>query len=153
MAMASDLKVKMVNRSGYPAPVYETAGASGLDLRAAIKKPVTLKPHTVTQIPTGIYLEMPNDIEAQVRARSGLALKRGIAMVNGVGTIDADYRGEISCVMIDLIDESYEIKPGDRIAQLVFMPVAKPVITVVESLDDLSETERGAGGFGHTGKQ
>lgn len=142
----------MVNHSGYPAPVYETAGASGLDLRAAIDKPLTVAPHTVFKIPTGIYIEMPTGIEAQVRARSGLALRHGFSMVNGVGTIDADYRGEISCLMIVLIDEGFVIEPGDRIAQLVFMPVVRPDIEIVNSVDDFSKTIRGAGGFGHTGK-
>jgi dUTP pyrophosphatase len=145
-------RVRLVNRSGFPAPVYETAGASGLDLRAAIEKEMVLVPHRVYQIPTGIYLEMPAGCEAQVRARSGLALKHGVAMANGVGTIDADYRGEIAALVIVLIDEPFTLRPGDRIAQLVFAPVVQPEIVAVETVDALDQTNRGTGGFGHTGR-
>lgn len=109
-------------------------------------------PHRVYRIPTGIYLEMPAGYEAQVRARSGLAFKHGVAMANGVGTIDADYRGEIAALMIVLIDEPFTVHPGDRIAQLVFAPVVQPEIVVVETVDALNQTDRGAGGFGHTGR-
>lgn len=145
-------RVRLVNRSGFSAPVYETAGASGLDLRAAIENEMVLVPHRVYRIPTGIYLEIPQGYEAQVRARSGLAFKHGVAMANGVGTIDADYRGEIAALMIVLIDEPFTVHPGDRIAQLVFAPVVQPEIIAVETVDALNRTDRGAGGFGHTGQ-
>ncbi|MGI6110397.1 MAG: dUTP diphosphatase [Eubacteriaceae bacterium] len=147
-----ECSVKIYNGSGFPDPDFESEGASGIDLRAAIEKPLILWPGTVTIVPTGISCEIEQGFEAQVRARSGLALKHGISLVNGIGTIDSDYRGEISVILINLKKSCYTVKPGDRIAQLVFVPVARPVFTRVSSAEELQTTERGAGGFGHSGK-
>jgi dUTP pyrophosphatase len=129
-------------------PHYQTAGASGLDLRADVHEPVTLKPLQRALIPTGLALAIPQGYEGQVRARSGLALKNGIALVNAPGTIDADYRGELQVILINLSDQEFVINRGDRIAQLVIQTVCQPSIVEVESLDN---TERGEGGFGSTG--
>ena len=147
-----ECSVKIYNGSGYPDPKFESAGASGVDLRAAIDKSVTLWPGVVCTIPTGIRCEIQEGFEGQVRARSGLALKHGISLVNGVGTIDADYRGEISVILINLKKSCNTVNPGERIAQLVFAPIARPVFTKVSSPEELEETDRGAGGFGHSGK-
>jgi len=129
-------------------PEAMTAGASGFDLRAAVKEPVTLYPGERALIPTGIAIAMPEGLEAQVRPRSGLALKHGITCLNSPGTIDADYRGEISVILINLGYESFTVNRGDRIAQLVFQTV--PRVTLVE-VEELPESERGSGGFGSTG--
>lgn len=145
--------VKLYNRSRFEDPDFESAKASGMDLRADIEAPLILWPGTVTAVPTGIYLEIEEGFEAQVRARSGLARRHAITLVNGIGTIDADYRGEIQVIMMNLGKMNYTIQPGERIAQLVFAPVAKPVITKVDSLEELDETERGDGGFGSSGKE
>lgn len=130
-------------------PEYKTDGASGMDLSAAIEKPVTLKSLERKLIPTGIKIEIPNGYEAQVRARSGLSIKHGITLINAIGTIDADYRGEVCVPVVNLSTEEYTIQPQERIAQMVICKVEKAVITVTE---ELCETERGCGGFGSTGK-
>jgi dUTP pyrophosphatase len=130
-------------------PEYKTDGASGMDLSAAIEEPVTLKSLERKLIPTGIKIEIPNGYEAQVRARSGLSIKHGITLINAIGTIDADYRGEVCVPVVNLSAEEYTIQPQERIAQMVICKVEKADITVTE---ELCETERGCGGFGSTGK-
>lgn len=133
-----------------PLPAYETAGAAGMDLRAAVDQPVTLVPGARTAIPTGIAIALPAGYEAQVRARSGLARRHGIAMVNSPGTVDSDYRGELQVLLINHGQEPFTVARGDRIAQMVVAPVARVAFEEVASLD---ETARGAGGFGSTGVQ
>ena len=133
-----------------PLPAYETEHAAGMDLRAAVRDPLTLAPGERALIPTGIRIAVPPGAEAQVRPRSGLAIRHGIAMVNAPGTIDADYRGEIRVILINLGQEPYTLRRGDRIAQLVIAPVLEVHWDLVETLD---ETPRGDGGFGHTGAQ
>lgn len=144
------LKVNIVNRSTHPLPAYATSGASGMDVRAFLSAPVQLKPLERTLIPTGLYIQLPEGYEAQVRPRSGMALKQGLTCLNTPGTIDADYRGEIKIIIINLSNEVQEIHSGDRIAQLVVQQVSKVSWHPVEVLD---ASEREAGGFGHTGKQ
>lgn len=129
-------------------PAYETAGSAGMDIRAYLKDPVELLPGQRALIPTGIYLEIPEGYEVQIRARSGLAIKRGIGLVNGIGTIDSDYRGEVKIALINWGDEPFVISNGERVAQMVAARYEKVEFTVA---DELSETERGSGGFGHTG--
>ena len=136
----------------YKAPYnldYATLFSSGVDLRADINAPISLKPYEIKAIPTGVYLKMSPNLEAQVRPRSGLALKHGITVLNTPGTIDADYRGEIKVILINLGSEIFVIEPNMRIAQLVFVPVVRPNLTKVDIIDD--DTERGQGGFGSTG--
>ncbi len=132
-----------------PLPAYETAHAAGMDLRAAVTEPIELAPGARELLPTGIHIALPEGTEAQVRPRSGLAVKHGISMVNAPGTIDADYRGEIRIILINLGQESFTVQRGERIAQLVIAPVLRAEWQVVDSLE---ETVRGDGGFGHTGK-
>ncbi|MCO7120913.1 dUTP diphosphatase [Ihubacter massiliensis] len=141
------MEIKIRSERGY-LPAYETDGSAGMDLRAALKEPVSLEPGERTLVPTGLYLELPFGYEAQIRARSGLAIKRGIGLVNGVGTIDSDYRGEIKVALINLGKDPFVIKDGDRIAQMV---VAKYERIAWKVSDNLEDTERGQGGFGHTG--
>jgi len=129
-------------------PEYETEGAAGMDLRARLDSPVTLEPGKRALIPTGLSIEMPAGYEAQVRARSGLAAKHGIGLVNGVGTIDSDYRGEIKICLINHGEEAFTVGDGDRVAQIVFAKYARAGF---EAVSDLEKTERGEGGFGHTG--
>jgi dUTP pyrophosphatase len=129
-------------------PHYATAHAAGMDLCAALEKPVKLKPGEIRLMPTGLAAEIPQGYEGQVRPRSGLALKHGISIVNAPGTIDADYRGEIGVILINLGSKAFTVAPGDRIAQMVISPVARAVISEVKALKD---TKRGSGGFGHTG--
>lgn len=131
-----------------PLPAYETAQAAGMDLRAAVTEPMTLAPGERAAVPTGIAIALPPGYEAQVRPRSGLARKAGISMVNSPGTIDADYRGEVMVLLINLGQESFTVNRGDRIAQMVVAPVLQATWQEVESLE---ETPRGTGGFGHTG--
>lgn len=133
---------------GLPLPAYETDGSAGMDLRAAVQEAITVAPGARELIPTGIRIALPPDTEAQVRPRSGLAIRHGISMVNSPGTIDSDYRGEIHVILINLGDSDFIVQRGDRIAQLVIAPVLRAIWTISESLDD---TDRGAGGFGHTG--
>lgn len=143
------VKIKRL-RGQNPLPKYETRGASGMDLRASLEEEITLQPGEYKLIPTGIAISMPEDLEAQVRPRSGLALKYGIGLLNSPGTIDADYRGEIGVILINFGKAPFVVKDGDRIAQLVFSKVVR--VEVVEG-HDLDKTERGSGGFGHTGRQ
>lgn len=143
------MKVKIVNLSSHPLPKYETSLSAGMDLRAFQPDgPVTLKPLQRGLVRTGLYMELPAGYEAQVRPRSGLALKKGITVLNSPGTIDADYRGEICVILINLSDEEFIISDGDRIAQMVI--AAHEQAEIVE-VDELSDSERGEGGFGHTG--
>ena len=141
-------KIKVVSKSGHM-PEYATAGSAGADLRAYLPEgPVTLKPGERRLIPTGLFVELPEGVEAQVRARSGLSIKHGIGLVNGVGTVDSDYRGEWKVPLINWGQEEYTIHNGDRIAQVVFSRYIQARFEAADSIDD---TERGAGGFGHTG--
>lgn len=144
------MKIKIVNTSGHPLPQYATAFAAGMDLRASIAQPVVLKPLERALVPTGIYLELPVGYEAQIRPRSGLAIKHGIGIVNAPGTIDADYRGEIRVILVNLSQEDFVINDGERICQMV---IAQHATVEWEQVDSLEQTERGAGGFGHTGKK
>ncbi|MEA4987567.1 MAG: dUTP diphosphatase [Anaerovorax sp.] len=141
------MKIKIKSISGL-LPQYETEGSAGMDLRAHLDKSMILKPGERTLVPTGVFIELPFGFEAQVRARSGLAIKHGIGMVNGVGTIDSDYRGEIKVLLINMGKEEFPINDGDRIAQLV---VARYERIEWEKTETLGETKRGSGGFGHTG--
>ncbi len=140
-------KVKIVSKSGN-VPSYESVGAAGADLRAYIPEPITLMPGERRLIPTGLYVELPQGVEAQIRARSGLSIKHGITMINGVGTVDSDYRGEWNIPMVNLGQEPYTIENGDRIAQAIFTTYTQVEFEVASEID---ETERGAGGFGHSG--
>jgi dUTP pyrophosphatase len=140
--------VPVINRSPYPLPAYATPGSAGLDLRAHLEEPRTLQPGDRTLIPTGLSLALPDGYEAQVRPRSGLALKHGITVLNSPGTVDADYRGDVGVILINHGHEPFEIAPGDRIAQLVVAAYAQVEWALVETLP---ETTRGSGGFGHTG--
>ena len=140
-------KIKVVSKSGYM-PEYVTEGSAGADLRAYLEEPVTLMPGERRLIPTGLFVELPLGMEAQVRARSGLSIKHGIGLVNGVGTVDSDYRGEWNVPLINWGDEPYTIHNGDRIAQVVFSTFVQAEFEPAEEID---ETERGSGGFGHTG--
>lgn len=142
--------IKIVNKSHHPLPAYATSGSSGMDLRAFITEPISLAPLSRILVPTGLFLAIPYNWEAQIRPRSGLAIKQGITCLNTPGTIDADYRGELKVILINLSNETQIIKDGDRIAQIVFQAVEKVEWQLAEELE---ETERGEGGFGHTGKQ
>ncbi|MEY8415802.1 dUTP diphosphatase [Tissierella praeacuta] len=142
------MKINVINKSEFELPEYKTKGAAGLDLQANINEPIELKPLDRVLVSTGLFLSIPEGYEAQIRGRSGLALKHGITLANGIGTIDSDYRGEIKVILINLGKESYIINKGDRIAQMVFIKYEKA--TLIE-VDDLDETTRGDGGFGHSG--
>mgnify|MGYP001065092927 CR=1 FL=1 len=142
------MKVKLINKSKHDIPKFESAGAAGLDIRANLNESVVLQPLERVLIPTGLFLEIPNGFEAQVRPRSGLALKKGITVLNAPGTIDADYRGEVGVILINLSKDEFIIEDGERVAQLVFAKVEQANF---ELTTDLSETQRGAGGFGSTG--
>lgn len=142
------MKVKVINKSNNPLPEYSTAQSAGMDLRAFITEPIILGILDRALIPTGLYIEMPEGYEAQVRPRSGLAIKHGVTVINSPGTIDADYRGEICVELVNLSNTRFIVEPGERIAQLVFAKYEKANFIEVE---ELSETERGEGGFGHTG--
>ena len=144
------LQVKIVNRSPYPCPAYATPQSAGLDLRASLEEPVLLQPLQRAMIPTGLYIALPAGYEAQVRPRSGLAAKHGVTVLNTPGTIDADYRGEIRVILVNLSDQPFEVVPGERIAQMV---IARHEQVEWEPVDELDATERGAGGFGSTGKK
>ena len=143
------IQVKVINKGKQPLPAYATEQSAGMDLRADIEQPVTLKPLERRLIPTGLHIALPQGYEAQVRPRSGLALKHGITVLNTPGTIDADYRGEIKVILVNLSDEPFEIVPGERIAQMV---IARHEQVEWEQVEELDATERGAGGFGSTGK-
>ena len=142
--------VQIVNKSHHPLPEYATTGSSGMDIRAFLTTPITMAPMERVLIPTGLFLALPENWEAQIRPRSGLAIKQGLTCLNTPGTIDADYRGELKVILINLSNEAQIIQDGDRIAQIVFQKVEKVILQKVESLET---TERGAGGFGHTGKK
>jgi dUTP pyrophosphatase len=144
------IEVKIINKSSNELPAYATAGSSGMDIRAFLNTPKTLLPFERALIPTGLFIELPDGYEVQVRPRSGLAVRQGITCLNTPGTIDADYRGEIKIILINLSQEEQVINPGDRIAQMVIQKVEKMIWKQVEELEI---TERNAGGFGHTGKQ
>jgi dUTP pyrophosphatase len=144
--------IKILNQSPYPIPEYQTSGSAGVDLRANLDERLMILPHRVYQIPTGIHLEIPVGLEAQIRARSGLALKHGLSLVNGIGTIDSDYRGEIKIILINLLDKPYQLLPGERIAQMVFSEYVKADFFTVSDIEELQYSERGDGGFGHSGK-
>jgi dUTP pyrophosphatase len=143
------MKVQIVNRSPYPCPSYATAQSAGMDLKANLKEPVVLQPLQRLLVPTGLYIALPEGYEAQVRPRSGLAIKHGITVLNTPGTVDADYRGEVCVILVNLSQEPFEIVPGERIAQMV---IARHEQVEWEEVEILNETLRGAGGFGSTGK-
>jgi dUTP pyrophosphatase len=142
--------VQIVNKSHHPLPEYATTGSSGMDIRAFLTSPITMAPMERVLIPTGLFLALPENWEAQIRPRSGLAIKQGLTCLNTPGTIDADYRGELKVILINLSNEAQVISDGDRIAQMVFQKVEKVILEKVETIE---ATERGAGGFGHTGKK
>jgi dUTP pyrophosphatase len=142
------MKVKIINRSHHQLPEYATAQSAGVDLRANLDEPIVMKPMERRLIPTGLFISLPVGFEAQVRPRSGLAIKKGITVLNTPGTIDADYRGEIGVILINLSQEDFTVNDGERIAQMVIARHEQAEWIQVETLD---ETERGAGGFGHSG--
>jgi dUTP pyrophosphatase len=144
------MTVNIINQSNNPLPAYTTLGSSGMDVRANIAEPILLQSLQRMLVPTGLFIELPAGFEAQMRPRSGLALKQGITCLNSPGTIDADYRGELKVILINLSNEVQTIEHGDRIAQLVFAKVEKVELNLVQQLNS---TDRGEGGFGHTGKQ
>lgn len=141
------MKLKIISKSGI-LPKYETAGSAGFDIRAFLEAPITLVPGERALVPTGLFFQLEPGFEAQIRARSGLAIKKGIGLVNGIGTVDSDYRGEVCVPLINWGQEDFVIENGDRIAQVV---IAKYEQVTLELTDTINETERGAGGFGHTG--
>jgi len=142
------MKVKIVNKSRNPLPKYSTIQSSGMDLQANIDEPVKLKPLERSLVPTGMYIELPEGDEAQIRPRSGLTLKKGITVLNTPGTIDSDYRGEIGIILINLSNETVDITPGERICQMVISKIEK---VELEETESINETARSGGGFGHTG--
>ena len=142
------VKIKIINKSDNPLPEYATAGSSGMDLRAFLKEDLIIKPLERVVIPTGLYVEIPDGYEIQIRARSGLALKHGLFLSNEIGTIDSDYRGELGVIIINLSKEEYTVKSGDKIAQMVLSKYEK---IQLEQVDVLDESKRGSGGYGHTG--
>lgn len=144
------MEVKIINRSHHPLPQYATALSAGMDLRANLDEPIHLGPMQRCLVPTGLYIALPAGFEAQIRPRSGLALKKGITLLNAPGTIDADYRGEIGVIVINCSDTEFVIEDGERIAQMV---IARYETVEWNAVSELDETERGAGGFGHTGRQ
>jgi dUTP pyrophosphatase len=142
------MNVKIINKSGHELPAYETGSSAGMDLRANITEAVTLKPLERTIVKTGLFIELPVGYEAQVRPRSGLAAKKGITVLNSPGTIDADYRGEIGVILVNLSNEEFTIQNGERVAQMV---ISRHEHIIWKEVDSLEETSRGAGGFGSTG--
>lgn len=142
------IKIKVINKGNQPLPVYATAQSAGMDLRANIDKPILLKSLDRVLVPTGLHIALPEGYEAQIRPRSGLAIKHGITCLNTPGTIDADYRGDVGVELVNLSHEDFVIQPGERIAQMIINKVEQAELIEVEVLDD---TERGEGGFGHTG--
>jgi dUTP pyrophosphatase len=143
------MKVRIVNQSKHPLPKYSTGFSAGMDLRANLDEPIILDPGKRVLVPTGLFIELPTHYEAQIRPRSGLALKSGISILNTPGTIDADYRGEVGIILINLSDESFVINDGERICQMV---IARHETIEWETTESLNDTKRGAGGFGHTGQ-
>ncbi|MCY7311639.1 MAG: dUTP diphosphatase [Chitinophagaceae bacterium] len=146
----STIEIKIINHSSNPLPEYATPGSSGMDIRANLATPQSLQPFERALIPTGLFIELPDGYEAQIRPRSGLAIKQGITCLNTPGTIDADYRGEIKIILINLSQQEQVIQSGDRIAQMIIQQVDKGMW---KEVDELEVTGRNAGGFGHTGKQ
>ena len=144
------MKVQIINKSNHPLPAYATEQSAGMDLRANLDMPIVLKPLQRCLVPTGLFMALPKGFEAQVRPRSGLAIKKGISVLNSPGTIDADYRGEVCVILVNLSSEDFVIEDGERIAQMV---IARHEQAEWEEVDVLEETERGSGGFGHTGKK
>ena len=142
------MKIKIINESDNPLPAYETSGSAGMDLRASLSEPVSLKPLQRTLITTGLFIELPKGYEAQIRPRSGMAIKKGISLLNTPGTIDSDYRGEIKVILINLSNETAQVHHGERIAQMI---INKYETATFSEVNELSETDRGDGGFGHTG--
>ena len=140
--------IKIINRSDHPSPSYSTKDSAGMDIRANIVNPITLNPLERALVKTGLFIELPSGFEAQIRPRSGMALKKGLTVLNTPGTIDADYRGEIGVILINLSNEEQEINNGDRVAQMVIAKVEQPILNEVTILN---ESERGSGGFGSTG--
>ena len=143
------MQIRIVNNSSHPLPAYETPASAGMDLRAFLADDIVLKPLQRALIPTGLFIELPLGFEAQVRPRSGLAIKKGVTVLNTPGTIDADYRGEIKVILVNLSNEDFVVKNGDRIAQMIIASHAQAEWVKV---DELESTERGAGGFGSTGR-
>lgn len=143
------MKIQVINKSKHPLPKYATSLSAGMDLRANIDAPMVLKPLQRCLVPTGIFMALPEGFEAQVRPRSGLAIKKGVSVLNSPGTIDADYRGEVCVILVNLSSEEFVIEDGERIAQMV---IARYEQAEWQEVDVLEETERGVGGFGHTGK-
>ena len=144
------MKVQIINKSKHPLPAYATEQSAGMDLRANLDMPIVLKPLQRCLVPTGLFMALPKGFEAQVRPRSGLAIKKGISVLNSPGPIDADYRGEVCVILVNLSSEDFVIEDGERIAQMV---IARHEQAEWEEVDVLEETERGSGGFGHTGKK
>ena len=142
------MQIRIVNKSHHPLPKYETQQSAGMDLRANLTEPIVLQPMERTLIPTGLYMALPPGYEAQVRPRSGLAIKHGVTVLNTPGTIDADYRGEICVILVNLSAQPFTVNDGERIAQMVIARHEQPLLVEVTELD---QTERGAGGFGHSG--
>ena len=142
------IKVKIINKSHHQLPSYETLGSSGMDVRAFLSQPITLQPLERALVPTGLYVQIPQGYECQIRPRSGLAIKRGITILNTPGTVDSDYRGEVGIIVINLSNEPFVINDGERICQMVIAPYQRIEWMQVDQLD---ETTRGDGGFGHTG--
>lgn len=149
-AAVEKIQVKIINQSPNPLPAYETEGSAGMDIRANLTGPIVLKPLERTLVPTGLFIELPLGYEAQVRPRSGLAIKHGITCLNSPGTIDSDYRGEVKVILVNLSNEEQTLHHGDRIAQIIISRVGQ---AQWQPVTELAETKRGAGGFGHTGKQ
>jgi len=147
--MPLNMELRIINKSSNPLPRYESEQAAGMDIRCNIAEPITLQPMERRLFPTGLFIELPAGYEAQIRPRSGMALKRGITVLNTPGTIDADYRGEVGVILINLSGEAQTIEPGERICQMVIARHEQPEVVEVEVLSD---TERGAGGFGHSGR-
>ena len=143
------MKVQIINRSSFPTPAYATEKSAGMDLKADIREPLTLAPLERAMVPTGLYIALPEGTEAQIRPRSGLAAKFGISVLNAPGTIDADYRGEIKVILVNLSNDPFVVNPGERIAQMI---VARYEQVEWDEVEVLDETERGAGGFGSTGR-
>lgn len=144
------MEIKIINQSNHALPAYETAHAAGMDLRASLTEEIIIKPLQRSLIPTGLFIELPVGYEAQIRPRSGLAYKHGVTVLNSPGTIDADYRGEIKVLLVNLSDTEFKVANGERIAQMV---VAKHETVVWQLAEELSATDRGEGGYGHTGKK
>lgn len=144
------MKIQIINKSKHMLPAYETRLSAGMDIRANISEPITLKPLARCLVPTGLFISLPEGYEAQIRPRSGLAIKKGVTVLNSPGTIDADYRGEICIILVNLSVEEFVIQDGERVAQMI---IARHEQAEWEQVEVLDETERGEGGFGHTGKK